>query len=248
MTDDSRPRAIPLSRRSIPPAWVKRKLTEGQIEKIKPWALWFLMLDHVDLTPAERLVLIRLWFFATDGKDLDGDTAYDAWPSVPTLARRLSLSESAVRAALRRCEQLGLIRCRGNVNEHGATTSNVYSLCWPATEPGERRDRLARFESWCLGEKVDGGRCHRPAGWGTDHAGDGLCRYHDPKHPRQKLSPPRQDQSGVPTEGEGGPPTRTVATPRQKLSPSTPVSTSPSELTNEYDERGLRIIHSERAV
>lgn len=31
----------------------------------------------------------------------------------------------------------------------------------------------------CGAETSRGGPCEKPAGWGTDHEGAGLCRYHD---------------------------------------------------------------------
>lgn len=31
----------------------------------------------------------------------------------------------------------------------------------------------------CGATKADGGVCHQPAGFGTDHVGEGHCRYHD---------------------------------------------------------------------
>jgi len=33
-------------------------------------------------------------------------------------------------------------------------------------------------ENTCAATTTDGGECQLPAGWGTDHTGDGRCKYH----------------------------------------------------------------------
>lgn len=233
MTDGSKPRTIPLSERSSPPKWVTKALSVRQAEKLKARTVWFLMLDLVDLTPAERLVLYRLWFFTSGKDDYDGAT-FDAWPSIATLARKLSLSESAVRNALHRCASIGLVRIEERVGCYGERQSNAYTLSWPASVPAERRDRMARLESWCLAKTKKGKLCHQPAGWRTDHAGEGPCRLHDPLYNVER-PPPR---SGV------GAPLGSSETPPHDVAPSESLSELPLESSTE-SRRRLHIIEGE---
>lgn len=167
-------RCVPLSDDRQPPEWVRRALYDDQLSEMTVRSKWFLSLDHVDLTPAERLVLYRLWFF-TSGKQDHYGQLFTAWPAIDTLARKVSLSRTSVRTALNRCEQLGLLQVERSEKKRKVSR---YTLAWPVAEPPHRQDRLERFGTWCLAEKKDGRLCHRPAGWGTTHAGEGRCKLH----------------------------------------------------------------------
>lgn len=48
------------------------------------------------------------------------------------------------------------------------------------TAPGDRQRDTCCDGSYCHGKKrsEEGGWCHRPEGWGTDHAGTGKCKLH----------------------------------------------------------------------
>lgn len=227
MSDDTpRVKTTPLSDETSPPKWVRSRLSEQQRERLVPRSQWFVMLDGLDLTPAERCILYRLWFYTRGSDDYEGAT-YEAWPSVRRLAAQVSISQSSVREILHRCADLGLIRIE-TVKEGERHKSNRYTLAWPAREPVGRQERLARFASFCQAE-AKGTVCHLPAGWGTEHVGVGRCRWHEVS-PDQTHGESGPDASGESVFVVGG-----VRSGRQ--------SESLSDLPQGNDESVLRVVN-----
>ena len=84
-----------------------------------------------DLPPTPKLVLVAL-----------GESADDqgvCWPSVPTLARRCSLSVRTVQRILQDLEARGLIRIEPRYRADGSRTSNRYILLLDKGDPVSER-------------------------------------------------------------------------------------------------------------
>ncbi len=56
------------------------------------------------------------------------DKEHKAWPSVPTIARDLSMSRSTVKRAVKDLETARLIRKEAHFRDNGSATSNRYYL------------------------------------------------------------------------------------------------------------------------
>lgn len=91
-------------------------------------ALWAIRFSGCDV-PGMRLVLCELAAFA----DADGV----AWPSVPTMAAELGMSERNVRRTLRRLEDAGLVAYIGDAGALGLAPANRAPAVWQLSVPDD---------------------------------------------------------------------------------------------------------------
>lgn len=76
-----------------------------------------------NLNPTQKIVLLALADYADDEAR--------CWPAMRTLAEKSSLSERAVRNAIRSLEEVGYLTTETRVRPNGSQTSNVYWLNVP---------------------------------------------------------------------------------------------------------------------
>lgn len=80
-------------------------------------------------TTIAKAVLVCL----ADYADADGV----AWPSVPSLAKEVQVSDRTVQRALRALAECGIVSVTERVRQDGGQTSNGYQLAMPAAPPGD---------------------------------------------------------------------------------------------------------------
>lgn len=67
---------------------------------------------------------ISVYIYLTDRANKDGI----CWPSIPTIAKDLKLSESTTRRALRDLRRVGLVKTEQRFRENGGNSSLLYKL------------------------------------------------------------------------------------------------------------------------
>lgn len=68
---------------------------------------------------------ISVYIYLADRANKDGI----CWPSIPTIAKDLKLSESTVRRALGDLRKEGLVRTEQRYRENGGNSSLLYQIC-----------------------------------------------------------------------------------------------------------------------
>ena len=67
---------------------------------------------------------VSVYVYLDDRANKDGE----CWPSIPTIAKELKLSQSTVRRALRDLRKAGLIKTEQRYRKKGAKSSLLYKL------------------------------------------------------------------------------------------------------------------------
>ena len=67
---------------------------------------------------------VSVYTYLSDRANKDGE----CWPSIPTIARELKLSQSTVRRALRDLRKAGLLTTEQRLRDNGGKSSLLYTL------------------------------------------------------------------------------------------------------------------------
>lgn len=96
------------------------------------------------------------------------------FPSYETMAAQMKCSTGPVKAGVKELDQRGFVMktTRRTADGH-RMSSNLYALAWPLEKP------CLEIPNWCHAPTRQGGTCQHPAGWHTDHEGEGLCKVHE---------------------------------------------------------------------